>query len=119
MDPWAGGFCFCAIIQEPLEEALVGTDVVRACSRRGGSEATGQEQGRGEGGMERGYDGMRCLMLVAGRRLCERDVRGKSYCVGGSRYFACANNYWMTPGPVAGQQDTNGRDTAMEGCLLN
>ena len=54
MDPWAGGFCFCAIIQEPLEEALVGTDVVRACSRRGVSEATGQEQGRGEGGWKGG-----------------------------------------------------------------
>ena len=119
MDPWAGGFCFCAIIQEPLEEALVGTDVVRACSRRGVSEATGQEQGRGEGGWKGGYGGMRCLMLVAGRRLCERDARGKSYCVGDSRFFACANNYWTTPGPVAGQQDSNGRDTAMEGCLLN
>ena len=77
MDPWAGGFCFCAIIQEPLEEALVGTDVVRACSRRGVSDATGHEQGRGEGG----WKGARWNeMLDAGGRKeavregCEREV---------------------------------------------
>ena len=54
MDPWAGGFCCCAIILELLEEALAGTDVARACSRRGVSEATGQEQDRGEGGWKGG-----------------------------------------------------------------
>ena len=36
MHPWSGGFCFCAIILELLEEALAGTDVARACSGRGG-----------------------------------------------------------------------------------
>ena len=54
VDPWAGGFCFCAIILELLGEALAGTSVARKGSRRGVSEATGQEQGRGEGGWKGG-----------------------------------------------------------------
>ena len=120
MDPWAEGFCFCAIILELLEEALAGTSVARACSRRGCPRQLVKSKvtERGDGnGVQRNE--MLDAGGMAGRRLCERDARGKSYGAGGSRYVVCANNYWMTPGPVAGQQDTNGRDTAIKGCLLN